>query len=183
MTEQSKTNPLASKKISRLLVKFAVPSIVAMLVSALYNIIDQLFIGQAVGTLGNAATNIAFPFSTSCVALALFFGIGGASCFNLSMGKGNKSKAPYYIGNTALMLVVSGILLCVVTLIFLTPLLKFFGASDNVLPYVEEYVRITAIGFPFLILTTGEGHIDTCRRKSRNGYGVQHRGSCYQYDT
>lgn len=159
MTEQSKTNPLASKKISRLLVKFAVPSIVAMLVSALYNIIDQLFIGQAVGTLGNAATNIAFPFSTSCVALALFFGIGGASCFNLSMGKGNKSKAPYYIGNTALMLVVSGILLCVVTLIFLTPLLKFFGASDNVLPYVEEYVRITAIGFPFLILTTGEGHI------------------------
>ncbi len=159
MTEQSKTNPLASEKISRLLVKFAVPSIVAMLVGALYNIIDQLFIGQAVGTLGNAATNIAFPFSTSCVALALLFGIGGASCFNLSMGKGNKSKAPYYIGNAALMLVVSGILLCVVTLIFLTPLLKFFGASDNVLPYAEEYVRITAIGFPFLILTTGGGHI------------------------
>ena len=75
-------NPLGSEPIPKLMLKFSVPSIIAMIVGALYNIVDQLFIGQAVGTLGNAATNIAFPLSTSCIALALLFGIGGASCFN-----------------------------------------------------------------------------------------------------
>ena len=73
-------NPLGEASVASLMVKFAVPSIIAMLVSALYNIVDQLFIGQAVGTLGNAATNVAFPLTTSCIALALMFGIGGIWC-------------------------------------------------------------------------------------------------------
>ena len=91
MTE-TKVNPLGSAPIGKLMVKFAIPSIIAMLVGALYNIVDQLFIGHAIGTLGNAATNVAFPFTTSCLALALLFGIGGASCFNLNMGRGNKEE-------------------------------------------------------------------------------------------
>ena len=110
---------LGEAPIGKLMVKFAVPSIVAMLVGALYNIVDQLFIGQAVGTLGNAATNIAFPFTTSCLALALLFGIGGASCFNLNMGRGNVDKAPYFVGNAATMLVVSGTFLMLVAELFL----------------------------------------------------------------
>ena len=116
MRSLEQNNPLGTESVSRLMTKFAVPSIVAMLVSALYNIIDQLFIGQAVGTLGNAATNIAFPFSTSCIALALLFGIGGASCFNLNMGQGETKKAPYFMGNAITMLVFSGVLLSAVTL-------------------------------------------------------------------
>ncbi|MGN1402822.1 MAG: MATE family efflux transporter [Ruminococcus sp.] len=159
MRSLEQNNPLGTEPVSRLMAKFAVPSIVAMLVSALYNIIDQLFIGQAVGTLGNAATNIAFPFSTSCIALALLFGIGGASCFNLNMGQGETKKAPYFMGNAITMLICSGVLLSAVTLLFLTPLLKCFGSPDDVLPLAQEYVRITAIGFPFLILTTGGGHL------------------------
>lgn len=159
MEEQIKENPLGTEAIPKLLVRFAVPSIIAMLVGALYNIIDQLFIGQAVGTLGNAATNIAFPLSTSCLSLALLFGIGGASCFNLSMGRGEREKAPYFIGNSAVMLALCGIILSVITLAFLTPLLKFFGSPNDVLPYAEDYVSITAIGFPFLVLTTGGGHL------------------------
>lgn len=159
MNEQIQENPLRIAPVSKLMVKFAVPSIVAMIVGALYNIVDQLFIGQAVGTLGNAATNIAFPFSTSCLALALLFGIGGASCFNLSMGRGEKEKAPYYMGNALFMLVACGVVLLVIAQLFLTPLLNLFGAPSEVLPYAEEYVRITAIGFPFLLLTTGGGHL------------------------
>lgn len=159
MEEQIKENPLGTEAIPKLLVRFAVPSIIAMLVGALYNIVDQLFIGQAVGTLGNAATNIAFPLSTSCLSLALLFGIGGASCFNLSMGRGEREKAPYFIGNSAVMLALCGIILSLITLAFLTPLLKFFGSPNDVLPYAEDYVSITAIGFPFLILTTGGGHL------------------------
>ena len=87
-------NPLAYQPIDRLLRQFAAPSIVAMLVGAVYNIVDQLFIGHSVGPLGNAATNIAFPLSMLCTALALLFGIGGASCFNLTMGEGDREKAP-----------------------------------------------------------------------------------------
>ena len=94
MSEEQKENiqagnPLGEASVASLMVKFAVPSIIAMIVSALYNIVDQLFIGQAVGTLGNAATNVAFPLTTSCIALALMFGIGGASCCNLNMGRGS----------------------------------------------------------------------------------------------
>ena len=147
-TQQS-ANPLGTEPVLKLMMKFAIPSIIAMLVSALYNIVDQLFIGQAVGTLGNAATNIAFPLSTSCIALSLLFGIGGASCFNLTMGRGDKEKAAYFIGNSAVMLFASGLVLCVITQIFLTPLLSGFGSPENVLPYAQTYVRITSIGFHF----------------------------------
>ena len=152
-------NPLGFAPVGKLMVKFAVPSIIAMIVGALYNIVDQLFIGQKVGELGNAATNVAFPFSTACLALALLFGIGGASCFNLAMGRGDREKAPYYIGNAVSMLVLCGLILCIIALLFLTPLLKMFGSPDDVLPYAKDYVSITAIGFPFMLLTTGGGHL------------------------
>ena len=152
-------NPLGNAPVRALMIKFAIPSIIGMLVSALYNMIDQLFIGKAIGTLGNTATSIAFPFTTGCMALALLFGIGGASCFNLTMGMGDKKRAPYFAGNSLMLLAVSGVLLSAFTLVYLTPLLKRFGASDAVLPYAKEYVKYTAFGFPFLILTAGGGHI------------------------
>lgn len=154
-----KNNPLGSAPIGKLMVKFAIPSIIAMLVGALYNIVDQLFIGHAIGTLGNAATNIAFPFTTSCLALALLFGIGGASCFNLNLGKGNREAAPYFVGNAVTMLIISGTALLIVAQLFLEPLLLLFGAPADVMPYAIPYVRITAFGFPFLLLGTGGGHL------------------------
>ena len=152
-------NPLGTEKVRTLMLRFAIPSIVGMLVSALYNIVDQFFIGRKVGTLGNTATSIAFPFTTGCMALALLFGIGGASCFNLAMGMGDKKRAGYYVGNALSMLIGCGLVLCGITLGFLTPLLKLFGATSAVMPYAKDYVSITAIGFPFLILTTGGGHL------------------------
>ena len=90
-TQTTNENPLGTQPVKKLLMQFAIPSIVAMLVSSLYNIVDQFFIGRNVGELGNAATNISFPLSISCIAIALLFGIGGASAFNLAMGKGKSS--------------------------------------------------------------------------------------------
>lgn len=159
MKEPQNTNDLGEKPIRPLLVQFAMPSIIAMLVSSLYNIVDQFFIGRNVGELGNAATNISFPLSISCVAIALLFGIGGASAFNISMGRGEKDKAIGYLGNAAAMLVICGVILAVVTLIFLKPLLVFFGSPDDVLDYAITYTRIVAFGFPFVILTSGGGHL------------------------
>lgn len=150
---------MAQEDINKLLGQFAVPSIIAMLVSSLYNIVDQFFIGRSVGELGNAATNISFPLSISCVAIALMFGIGGASAFNLSMGEGEREKAVYYMGNAAVMLFACGLVLCLVTQVFMRPMLVFFGSPDNVLGYAEVYTRIVAFGFPFLIFATGGGHL------------------------
>ena len=158
-TPERQANPLGTAPVGALLRKFAIPSIVAMLVGALYNIVDQIFIGNSIGELGNAATNVAFPLSTSCTALALLFGIGAASAFNLSLGRGEKDKALYYIGNAAVMMFGSGLVLCLITQLFLEPMLIFFGSPNNVLGYAKEYVRITSIGFPFLILTTGGAHL------------------------
>lgn len=157
--KSNRENFLGTAPVKTLLGKFAVPSIIAMLVSALYNIVDQLFIGQSVGTLGNAATNIVFPLSTSCVALSLLLGIGGASTFNLSMGRKEEKKAAYFIGNAATLLFSSGVVLLIIVQLFNEPLLKFFGSPENVLGYAKTYSAITSFGFPFLILATGGGHL------------------------
>ena len=155
----AKVNPLGVEPIQRLLLRFAVPSMIAMLVSALYNIVDQFFIGRYVGELGNAATNLAFPLTTSCTAIALLCGIGGASAFNLAMGGGKKEEAANYIGNAIVTMLGLGTILCVVVQLFLTPMLRAFGSPENVLPYAETYTSITSFGFPFLIIGTGGGHL------------------------
>lgn len=158
--ENKERSFLGTEKISTLMRKFAVPSIIAMLVSALYNIIDQLFIGQEVGIDGNAATNIAFPLTTLCIACALLFGIGGASCFNLSMGRGDEKRAAFFAGNSASMQILVGAVIFIVTEIFLHPILSLCGAEGGIVEeYAAVYVRITAIGFPFLILTTGGSNL------------------------
>ena len=152
-------NPLGVQPVNRLLSQFAIPSIISMLVGSLYNIVDQFFIGQRVGELGNAATNIAFPLSTSCLALALLIGIGGSSAFNLAMGSGHEKRAVNIMGNAVVLLAGSGLVLSIITLLFLKPLLLFFGSPKSVLPYAMEYTKITAFGFPFLLLSTGGGHL------------------------
>ncbi|MBR3646647.1 MAG: MATE family efflux transporter [Lachnospiraceae bacterium] len=150
---------LGKEKIGTLLRKFAIPSIVAMLVSALYNIVDQFFIGQKVGTLGIAATNVAFPLNTMCTSMGLLVGIGCSSIFNITMGKGDRKKATFYYGNGAVLLLLEGSLLMIVTQFFLSPMLMFFGATDNVIDYAKQYTSITSFGFPFLVYSLGGGHL------------------------
>lgn len=157
--EEQRENKLGVLPIPQLIRQFAVPSIVAMLVGALYNIVDQFFIGRSIGELGNAATNVAFPLTTSCTAIALLIGIGGAASFNLSMGRKEYEKAVRYMGNAAVLLFGLGLILCVGTQIFLTPMLRFFGSPDSVLSYAIVYTRITSIGFPFLIISNGGAHL------------------------
>ena len=152
-------NPLATEKEGRLIAKFAIPAIISMLVSSLYNIVDQIFIGQGVGMLGNAATNIAFPISIICTATALLLGIGSASNFNLESGAGRMEDACRVIGTGLSMLVICGTIIAVCVLLFLNPLLHVFGVTENVLPYAQDYAGITAFGIPFLILTTGGNHM------------------------
>ena len=152
-------NPLGSEPVSTLLRRFAVPSVIAMLVSALYNMVDQLFIGHSIGVLGNAATNVAFPLSMVCTSIGLLCGIGGAANFNLCMGRKDPEHAKSYVGNAISMLAILGVILCVAVQLFLRPMMLLFGATPDVIDYACTYTRITSIGFPFLIVTIGGSNL------------------------
>lgn len=150
-------NPLGELPITKLILKFSIPATISMLVGALYNIVDQIFIGQGVGVLGNAATNVAFPLATICTAIALLVGMGSASNFNLALGAKKIERASYVVGNGISLLFIAGIMLLVITLSFLQPLMLLFGASETVLPFAMTYAGITAIGMPFLIFSIAGG--------------------------
>lgn len=152
-------NPLGSEPVSTLLRRFAIPSVIAMLVSALYNMVDQLFIGHSIGVLGNAATNVAFPLSMVCTSIGLLCGIGGAANFNLCMGRKDPEHAKSYVGNAISMLAILGVILCVAVQLFLRPMMLLFGATPDVIDYACTYTRITSIGFPFLIVTIGGSNL------------------------
>lgn len=156
---QTQQNPLGYKSIPSLLRSFAIPSIIATLVSSLYNIVDQVFIGQGVGYLGNAATNVSYPLTTICLALALLIGIGSASRFSLSLGAGEKNEAARVVGNGICMMVLFGIVYAVIIEIFLYPMLNAFGATAENLSYAVTYSRIIAIGMPFQIVTTSMSNL------------------------
>ena len=152
-------NPLGSEPVSTLLRRFAVPRVIAMLVSALYNMVDQLFIGHSIGVLGNAATNVAFPLSMVCTSIGLLCGIGGAANFNLCMGRREPEHAKSYVGSAISMLAILGVILCVAVQLFLHPMMLLFGATPDVIDYACTYTRITSIGFPFLIVTIGGSNL------------------------
>ena len=152
-------NPLGSEPVSSLLRRFAIPSVIAMLVSALYNMVDQLFIGHSIGVLGNAATNVAFPLSMVCTSIGLLCGIGGAANFNLCMGRREPEHAKPYVGSAISMLAILGVILCVAVQLFLRPMMLLFGATPDVIDYACTYTRITSIGFPFLIVTIGGSNL------------------------
>ena len=148
-------NPMGTQPIKKLLMQLAIPAMIANVVNALYNIVDQIFIGQGVGYLGNAATNIAFPITTICLALGLMTGVGAASNFNLELGRKEIEKARKIAGTAVVQLIVMGIAVCVLVQIFLAPLMQLFGATDQIFNYAMEYSRITAYGIPFFLFSTG----------------------------
>ena len=155
----SHPNPLGTERITKLIFKYSMPAIISGVVGAVYNMVDQIFIGWGIGELGIAATNIAFPFTTVCLALALLFGTGGAARMSLSLGKGDPEQARAFAGSSLGMLAISGIIIGAVSLIFLEPLLLLFGTTDTVMIYAKPYSLIIAYGFPFHIFSMGASNI------------------------
>lgn len=154
MINKGKNDYLATEDLSKLIWQFSIPAIISGLVGALYNIADQIFIGQSIGVLGNAATNIAFPLTTISTGIALLLGIGTASNYNLRRGQKRDDEAGKVMGAGMSLILIIGIILAVLVFIFLTPLLNLFGATDKVFPYALTYTSITTFGLPFYILST-----------------------------
>lgn len=148
-------NNLGEGSVGKLLYKLAVPAIVANIVNALYNVVDQIFIGQGVGYLGNAATNIAFPLVTLCLAIGLMIGIGSAANLNLELGRKNYEKAKKIVGTSANLLVIIGTIIWIIVILFLKQLMIMFGATEQILSYAMRYTGITSFGVPFLLIAIG----------------------------
>ncbi|MCR5762644.1 MAG: MATE family efflux transporter [Treponema sp.] len=159
--EQSKqhTNILGTEKIGNLLIKFSIPGIASLLVNALYNIIDQIFIGQGVGYLGNGATNVIFPLTTFAMAFALLIGDGTASYMSLMLGKKEERKAAQGTAAGLISSIIIGIIIAAIYLIFLKPLCILFGATDAILPYAMDYGKIISLGIPFCAVCAGYSSI------------------------
>lgn len=154
-----KLNPLGTEKIGKLMARYAVPSIISIVVNSLYNMVDQVFIGQGVGYLGNAATNVIMPIATCVLAVGCMLGDGAAAFMSLNLGKKDPNRAAKGVGNMVALTVVAGVAMMALFELLLAPLCRLFGATDQVLPYALDYGRAIVLGFPFFIVCVAFGSV------------------------
>ena len=148
-------NALGAAPVGSLLLQYAIPSIISTLIASLYNMVDQMFIGQRIGFLGNAATTVAYPLTFLCGALTILFSNGSSVNFNISNGRGEREDALGFAGVGLFLLAAEGIFTAALVLLFTPWLVRLFGATEEVYPYALTYMRLIAPGFPFLALTQG----------------------------
>lgn len=143
---------LGRDKINELLISFAIPCVISMLINSVYNIVDQIFIGKGVGTLGNAATNVIFPLVILANAIAGLIGNGAAANLSLKLGEKKERDARASIGSSITITFIVSILFAVIAYIFLPKLVYMFGCTENVYSYAVSYGKIILIGAPFMII-------------------------------
>jgi putative MATE family efflux protein len=146
MENQGATLALGTKPVGQLLMQYALPAIVAMTASSLYNIIDRAFIGQLVGPEAIAGLGITFPFMNLSAAFGAAVGVGASTCISVKLGQRDYKTAQYLLGNTVTLNLIVGVLFMIVCLLFLDPILRFFGASDVTLPYAREFMVVILLG-------------------------------------
>ena len=143
---------LGRDNINKLLISFAIPCVISMLINSVYNIVDQIFIGKGVGTLGNAATNVIFPLVILANAIAGLIGNGAAANLSLKLGEKKESDARASIGSSITLTFIISILFAVIAYIFLPKLVYMFGCTENVYSYAVSYGKIILVGAPFMII-------------------------------
>ncbi|WP_066646692.1 MATE family efflux transporter [Christensenella timonensis] len=146
-------NPLGYQPIGKLLRSFALPAIISCLVNSIYNIVDQIFIGQGVGYLGNAATTISFPIMTVLAAFATLVGTGGSAYAALKLGEKKEEAAQKTLNNVLVLGLILSAAIMVVGLLALDPMLRMLGATEASLPYAHDYAFVILLGTPFSIIS------------------------------
>ncbi len=146
MDNRQATLELGTKPVGRLLWQYALPAMVAMTASSLYNIIDRAFIGQVVGPEAIAGLGITFPFMNLSAAFGAAVGVGASTCISVKLGQKDYKTAEHLLGNTVTLNLIIGFLFMVISLLFLDPILRFFGASDATLPYAREFMIVILLG-------------------------------------
>lgn len=153
--KNERSKMLGEEEIGPLLLKFSIPAIIGMLVNALYNIVDRIFIGKGVGSIGIGAIFITSPIALILMAFSMLIGIGGNSLSSIKLGQDKHDESELILGNSFVLLFLISIVLSITGLIFIEPLLKFFGASESILPYSKEYVSIILLGAPIQAIGFG----------------------------
>ena len=146
MSEEKGALLLGTEDVGKLLKKYATPAIIAMTASSLYNMVDSIFIGQGVGPLAISGLAITFPFMNLGAAIGAMVGVGASTVTAMELGKKNYAKSCRALANTVMLNVIFGILFTIVCLLFLKPILYFFGASEQTLPYAYEYMQVILVG-------------------------------------
>ena len=146
-----KKNRLETDSIPKLLAEFSIPAIIGMLVNAIYNIVDRIFIGNdpELGSLGLAAVSITYPVTLVLLAFALMVGIGGSTRFSISLGKKENEKAKFFLGNGVTLAIIAGLLFMILGNVFIEPISRILGASNAVLPYATDYLSVILYGAVF----------------------------------
>ena len=143
---------LGKENINKLLISFAIPCVISMLINSVYNIVDQIFIGKGVGTLGNAATNVIFPLVIIFNAVAGLIGNGAAANLSLKLGEGKKEEGGKIVGSAVTVSIIFSIVLSIIAYFFLPKLVYMFGCTKNVYQYAIDYGRIIILGAPFMMI-------------------------------
>lgn len=149
MDNKDATLQLGTRPVGKLLLQYAMPAIVAMTAASLYNIVDSIFIGQGVGPLAISGLAITFPFMNLSTAFGAAVGVGASTFISMKLGQKDYKTAESILGNTVTLNLIIGIAFSVVCLLFLDPILKFFGASEATLPYARDYMVIILVGNVF----------------------------------
>ena len=147
--EQENNQFLVTERVGKLMLKFAVPCVISLLVAALYNIVDQVFIGWGVGMLGNGATNVVFPLTVAALAVATMIGDGACSFVSISLGRRDQESAHRTVGNAVVLALGSGLVLAAVYLAARDPILRLFGATESNYAYAWDYFTWISLGIPF----------------------------------
>lgn len=158
LAPSSKLNAIGTASIPRLLLAFSVPAIVSMVVESLYNVVDRYFVAAGVGYLGIAGITLCFPISLFIMALSMIVGIGGNTLFAIRLGEKKYGQAALILNNAFSLLILMAIVSLVLGEIFMEPLLRSFGASEETLPYAASYMRIILFGAVFQTVTPGMNH-------------------------
>lgn len=141
-----RSKQLGEGEVLPLLVKFSIPAIIGMMVNALYNVVDRIFVGHGVGSVGLAAITISFPLMIIMMAFAMLIGVGANTLISIRLGQQKKEEAEQIIGNAFLLLIIVSIVITIGGLFFMNQLLKLFGASEEVMPYAKEFLTIILMG-------------------------------------
>lgn len=164
------TAQIGTDAIGRLLLRFSIPSIVGMLVHALYNIVDRMFIGHGIGAMGIAGVTIGFPLMLAMISFSIWVGVGANTLFSIRMGEGRKAEAERILGNAFILLFLVPLVASLAALAWLDPLLRLIGASEELLPYARSYARIILFGSA--MATTGHGLSHFIRSDGRPGVSM-----------
>lgn len=183
MTQKGTATELGNQPIGKLLMQYAIPAIIAMTASSLYNMVDSIFIGHGVGAMAISGLAITFPLMNLAAAFGSLVGVGASTLVSVKLGQKDYNTAQQILGNVVSLNLIIGIIFTIITLAFLDPILYFFGASEATLPYARDYMVTILLGNVITHMYLGLNSVLRSAGHPPKGYGSDNTYGGHQYHT